>query len=353
MGSGTATDPFLAAAVWTGAVTFALTLVLILQIGALRGLLILRERRRRRFAAEWQPFVTQVTFEDRVPRDLPTLHKRDIFTFLNYWNSLHDSLRGAPKEKLNVLARRLRLDRTVWKMLHGSRVRERLIAIVTLGHLRDYAAWDTLLELTRSGHPLESIVAARALVHIDGKNALPLLLPLIRDRNDWPPSKIASILRESGPDVASGPLIETIRTAPPAQAARLLRYLDVVHTEAGTPLVLELLGASDSDQVIAACLQVLRSPAGLESVRRHTRHPQWFVRVQAASALGRLGTREDMDTLVAMLGDREWWVRYRAAQALARLPFADRRTLEAIRDGQQDRYARDILAQVIAETRPA
>jgi HEAT repeat protein len=71
--------------------------------------------------------------------------------------------------------------------------------------------------------------------------------------------------------------------------------------------------------------------------------------VQAAKALGRIGERADTARLVQLLADREWWVRYRAAQALVELPWLKRAELAALASGLEDRYAADMLAQVMAE----
>jgi HEAT repeat protein len=78
-------------------------------------------------------------------------------------------------------------------------------------------------------------------------------------------------------------------------------------------------------------------------------HPAWYVRMQAAKLLGRMGRAEDAGRLETLLADEEWWVRFRAAKALVRLPGLGPRDLEHIRMRLLDRYARDILGQVIAE----
>ena len=62
-----------------------------------------------------------------------------------------------------------------------------------------------------------------------------------------------------------------------------------------------------------------------------------------------IGTADDASILIALLSDAQWWVRYRAAQALARLPSVDVPKLESIQAAQSDRFARDMLSQVIAE----
>jgi HEAT repeat protein len=87
-------------------------------------------------------------------------------------------------------------------------------------------------------------------------------------------------------------------------------------------------------------------------VRSLAAHPQWIVRVQAAAALGRLGGEEDAQRLQTMLGDPEWWVRYRAGLALVQLPFVSRQSLTALCAQLGDRFAADMLRQVLAETAP-
>ena len=78
-------------------------------------------------------------------------------------------------------------------------------------------------------------------------------------------------------------------------------------------------------------------------------HPAWYVRMQAAKLLGRMGRTEDAGRLEKLLADKEWWVRYRAAKALVRLPGVTVADLEQIRLSLHDHYARDILDQAIAE----
>ena len=69
----------------------------------------------------------------------------------------------------------------------------------------------------------------------------------------------------------------------------------------------------------------------------------------AARALGRLGAPEDRELLVEMLGDPHWWVRYHAGQALVAMPFGKLDDLTKIRTALTDRFAADMLGQVIAE----
>jgi hypothetical protein len=71
--------------------------------------------------------------------------------------------------------------------------------------------------------------------------------------------------------------------------------------------------------------------------------------MHAAKALGRVGLREDVGTLTALLSDREWWVRYRSAQVLTGLPFIGADDISRLTEQSTDRFASDMLRQVMAE----
>jgi len=87
----------------------------------------------------------------------------------------------------------------------------------------------------------------------------------------------------------------------------------------------------------------------LSEVRTLLGHEDWQGRVQAARALGRVGERSDAARLTRLLGDPQWWVRYRAAQALRELPLLAQADLDAVRASLTDRFALDMLDQVLAE----
>ena len=89
------------------------------------------------------------------------------------------------------------------RLLRRGNLRERLLAIVTLGQLRERAAWDQLLTIAQREGALLSVAAARALVMIDATKAVPELIPLLMRRADWPASRVANMLQIAGADVIS------------------------------------------------------------------------------------------------------------------------------------------------------
>jgi HEAT repeat protein len=234
-------------------------------------------------------------------------------------------------------------------MLRQRRLPSRLLGTVALGHVGDTAAWDALLAEAGSHSLALSLAAARALVRLDAARAVAALIPLIERREDWPHTRIWPLLQEAGPEAVTGTLRAAIARSASRAQARLVHLLPLADETEAAACVRRLLQTTDSDWVIGACIGVIESPAELPTIRQFAAHPRWHIRMLAAKALGRLGEAQDEARLVAMLGDAEWWVRYRAAQALVTLPWMPRNRLEAVRDAQADRYARDALDHAIAE----
>ncbi len=327
---------------WVGAAAFAATLLLMLQILLSRALLLRRQRRADRFLSVWRPLLMQSL--DAVPDSLPPVAHADVYTFLSVWNYLHESLRDESKDQLNQVARLIGMDTRAQDMLHHRSLRQRLMAIVTLGHLRQEIVWDELQMIVQHSNTMLSLAAARALLQINAAAALPTLLPLMDSRSDWPVTRVANLLKEAGADVISQPLAHAAETAP-----RLIRYLEVAHRDVVVPTVRRLMASTHDEQVLQACLPLINDPADVIIVRACLLHPQWLVRVEAVAALGRVGTAEDEAGLAALLSDPQWGVRYRAAHSLATLPASNVPQLQRLAAAQTNPFAHDILTEVIAE----
>jgi HEAT repeat protein len=337
--------------IWIGVVTFALIAVVIAQLIVVRLVDAARRRRRQNFARVWLPIFFRGM--EAVPDVLPEVNERDAMTFLSVWNRLQESLLGESKERLSEVARRAGMTRLAKLLLAEVNLSDRLLAISTLGQLRDRSVRPELLGLARGRELSLSLAAARALVQIDAAAAIDELLPLIVGRDDWPPAAVVRILQEAGPDVISGPLGAAALRASPQRAHKVIRYLALAHSDTVVPVVRQLIEQTDRVETITACLRVFSDASGLDTVRAFLHHPRWEVRVQAINALARMGTAEDEPRLIGLLSDPEWWVRYRAAQALCALPSANLKRLEALGASHADRFARDIMAHVLSERRAA
>jgi HEAT repeat protein len=345
---------------WLSLGLFALTALLLITVLLMRAHRLLRERRWRRFVAVWQPILMNSI--EVASSDVPHLTRRDLSNFLLFWNHLHESLLDESKEHLNQIAYALRINEAALRLLRRRNLHDRLLAVITLGHLRERSAWDVLLPITRQPGPALSIAAARALVMIDAEKAVPELIPLLQSRADWPAPRVADMLETAGAEIISDPIARAaiasctgdaaagVAAEPIDCRARLIRYLQLAYNVSALPAARAIASSSSDPEVLAACLRLLKSAEDLEIVRRCLTHKAGPVRVQAAAALGRIGESQDVKRLIPLLSDKEWWVRYRTAQALARLPFINQARLKAIQAEQANPFARDMLAQVIAES---
>ena len=355
MAFGTATDPLLTAALWTGCGALIATFALLFAVAIMRVRLLRRLERERRVAALWNPLLAHCA--ERVPDALPRLQRRDAESFLLLWCRAQESLRGEAQAHLREMARRLGVYAWTGGLLHSRRVDRRLLAVVTLGHLRvhDHAPW--LHTLISSARPIVSITAARALTRIDPKIGVPHLLAATARREELPLAAVGSILLDCDPQLVGPTLAAAIRSALAKDdaegTARLLRLHVAAPPETLRDAVLEVIATSLAPEALAAALAALRHPHDAEHARRLIGHAEWFVRVAAARALGRLGGQEDLARLAAALADPNWWVRYRAAQALCSMPGMGAPELGALAARLTDRFAADMLRQVLAESAPA
>lgn len=334
-------------AFWAGAVALLVTLLQLVAIVLLRISLRARQARHARIFATWRPILMQSVYA--APGNLPALPQRDLISFLAIWNHYHESLRGDVKTHLNEIAHRVGADRMVQSALRKAPFQTRLQAVVAAGHLRQTENQDVLRDMLNDESPVLSLAAARVLLQIEPERAVPHILSHITSRLDWPAARVATMLQEAGAVNISKPLAQMAISAATRDAPRLIRFLALASPYEAGPAIRKILHSTDDDHAISTCLQIMNDPMNLDLVRQYASHPRWHVRVQAASALGRLGTRGDETLLEKMLSDEQWWVRYRAAQALAALPFVGWSELETIRERQTDRFAKDILAQIIAE----
>jgi len=325
-----------------------MVLALIIQVVFLRLRYLSLDKQHVHSVKKWRPILTQVLLGDST--DTPILLRRETCMFIEEWNRMFVSLRGDNLTPLQKLATRFRINYFAHNMLKKGRLRNRLLAIVTLGNMQEYSAWDDLIELLNDPNSVISLTAARALIQIDSEHAVEHIIPMILKHDDWTWSNVANILRQANPLHICEHLAKLAASAPVDKQPGLLRYLEATHCLQLTNVIHEILSATKDDRVASICLHIISDPAALNEVRKYTSHQRWHVRMHAASALGRLGSQEDLLTLLELTADENWWVRYRSAQAITKLPKLSLADLKELRDKQKDKYARDILTHVLAET---
>lgn len=338
---------------WLATVSvWIVTIILLGWIFVIRWMRLAGERRRLAMIAMWRPILAGSLVVD-VPDSLPSIPPRDRVVFLYLWNHLQESIKGESSNALCQIIHRTKMDEVVQDFLATGTMRQQLLAIVTLGHLKQASAWAKLVELAQAENAFLSLEAARALVRIDPPRAIHVLVPLISYRTDWSTLKVLSFLTGAGAALVAQALGEAALQAPPLIAARLLRFLASLRSHGALSIVRPLLARQPlHEDVLAGCLSLFGQccdPYDLPTVRQYLSHPTWFIRVQAATALGKMGMEEDEAPLIELLQDAQWWVRYRAAEALSMLPSMTDDKLAILVQTLPTTEARKVLTPFVAK----
>ncbi len=340
------TDPILRFAVWVGLAAFGLTFLLILQIIFMRLRLKARERSAAATIALWRPILAATLTGNR-PETLPELTNEQVVEYFRLWLHFQISLRGDTRDALNRLGYRLGCH-TIAMRLHDKGNRgEMLLAVLVLGHLKHEDAYDALLRRVGMEDRLLSMHASWALMQIDPARAVESMVPPLIMESNWPVREVVTVLSQA--QLYCQPVL--LSMLPRLDVRRLPRLLQVME---GLRLPLpagELSALLDHEnvEILITALRITADPLLRSWVINLCRHANWRVRMQAARTLGRIGQPNDIVVLIDLMSDREWWVRYRSAEALASLPFLDKSQLNALADAAADRYAGDMLRQVLAE----
>lgn len=338
-------------AVWCLAGVLVTTVVLFFYAIGLRTATVVRNRRRNAFVTRWREvFATAVINRDAAAAlPLPVVRRYDETDLLEEWNRVRSLVDGKAVDNLIALARRTDIRTIAMRKFHHGRLSSRILAVHTLGHLRDAGFQDEFLELVDHPHTALSITAAEALVEIDPAFAGSTVVPMLARRRDWPRDRVSVLLRRAGSERISEPVYRAIRTADDADKAYLLQFTRLVEPEVLDALISDLLRENNDPAVLNAALKLVNGFSGVPRIASLLRHKVWFVRMQAAKVLGRVGQQEHLSLLLELVSDPEWWVRYRAAQAIASLPFLGPNRLRQIQAEQTDPYASDILRHAYAE----
>jgi len=348
-----ASSAAVSAAIWATVASLSASLLLLLYTLELRFRRRQGERHRARVMERWRSIIAAAV-TGAEGGALPTaashpLPRAERAEFLKLWNLTRNMVEGAAAERLIELAGRLGVPEAARGDARQKRSAARLVGIRTLGHLRDLPSFALVQAAIDDDNPLISITAAEALIEIDPARAVDALIPRVASRRDWPRTHVFRILQKAGSTLVGEPLYRAIRTAADTDAAHLLQFAELAEFDVRDAICAEILASREEPELIAAALKAASGYSQMPRLDELVQHPAWYIRMQAARFIGRMGRAEDVGRLEKLLADSEWWVRYRAARALVRLPRLDRAEIERIRERQQDPYARDILGQAIVE----
>jgi len=121
-----------------------------------------------------------------------------------------------------------KIDRLARRLLRRASVRKKLLAIVTLGQLRDRHEWLRLYAIRPTEHPLLSLAATQAIARIEPAEATETVVSLVARTRDCRRRRSRPFSGISAPDRISEHLRE-LCCKPRAHQPRLIPFLALCH----------------------------------------------------------------------------------------------------------------------------
>jgi hypothetical protein len=338
-----------------GALTLALVVLAILCALMIFISFVARELRRRAasrreaFNQKWEPHLfARMTGENAA---LPALRRGERLLFLRLWLHLHGYVTAESTGALTRCARELHLENFATRLLASRSDWKRLLGLATVTKLELAEALPRLSALAQKGAPLFAFPATAALMKIDPPRGLAALHQALL-KGDWFPAAMSDMIRAQGAPALA--LVDAaVREADPTRTRRLVRLVEGLHDVAAMPILRDRLPLATEPEEIAAIMHALGrmgSAEDRETVLAHVRDASWLTRMECARALGRIGLTQDLPTLDKLARDSSWWVRYRATQALVALVGSD--AMAARVAHETDPAAREMMSHVLAEQSP-
>jgi HEAT repeat protein len=341
-------DLALRLALWVSALSLLSAVLLLVQMLLLRVVALRRDAIEQQVTEQWRAVLLQAAADGCVTQ-APLLRSSHRAAFLVLWVRMQDSLRGSARDGLNRLAEHLDVPPVARRWVRWGGAAHRMLGLSVLGHLRQADDWPLIERWLNDPRSFVSLAAARALLQLDAQRAMPLVLDEYLSRIDWAVSRLATLLKEAGPQAAGPALAERLQNTKPQHQLRLLPLARMTEAPGAGSATEAVLNTASAPPVLAAALQQVYGPTSLPRVRKLAAHPEWLVRSYAALALGRIGGEAEHAVLKSLLSDEQWWVRYRAAQALLALQGPESATALLFEPALGEGPAREMLLQARAE----
>ena len=323
-------------------------LLLVLVIIVIRTLHARRVRWVAKFRARFQPILFEAML---APVKIQLNSRRERIALMALLDETQQDISGEESNNLNQLVRDLRLDQEALRCIAERSLANKLLGIRVISRAGVIEAWLLLEALALGNNQTLALAASHALVLLDPKRAFAIIAPVLQRGSKWAPVEVIRILRD-GREFAREALAALLDNAAADEAVLLVKLLQKTQDSAILPVLrARLLRARQPEETgeLLLALGRLGTAEDRQSVLAYLGNSNWIIRLKAVRALGLIGVAEDRNVLLALLSDEQWWVRYAAAQSLVSLPGSSIAFLQSLRRHQADRYAADILKQVIAE----
>ncbi|MBW6503818.1 HEAT repeat domain-containing protein [bacterium] len=278
------------------------------------------------------------------------------------WHAVEHVLFGLLADRGYESAAVALFDRLGYRSYYERKLENRNIIVKSsaaekLGRMRCEASTEKLIPLLDERNGEIVPITVRALSKIGSRQALEAVLnrlPDLYSRSIVSRKSIESSLRNFGPGAVPDLVRYGDQYVDPVSRASALEVLGVLGAPEALPFAFRNLGDGDSE-VRAKALKLIGAAGGglppgeKDRVAALLDDPVWFVRLQAAKALGTLRHGKAEAALAKRLMDGNWKVRNAAATAIV---LTSDNAIGIFLDtlGTTDRYAKESVCEEIQKT---
>jgi hypothetical protein len=318
---------------------------------------IANHRRDERWALlekRWRAIFRSVFTNDPV-RKLPAVKADELYTVLLVYDSVRVLRRGDHEssntyaEQLDDMALRVGLDTFALRLLERGDDADKIAALNALGLLLDSRALGMARELMRAPGTELSRAAAHYVLRLR-PDMVDMVLGAVRDRNDWVPSYVESMLRELGTGPLDPAMIRVFAKSDDTGKLALIDWVPCCSYDAVRAISRQLLDHHEHPEILAGALRALVNVAQASDIlyaRRFASHPASFVRVAALRLLRAVGSTQDQPLFQELLADPDYWVRRRAAEVFVHLNHGNS-AAASLATMHADPFARAALSEMLA-----
>lgn len=268
---------------------------------------------------QWKPYFWGAIVLKDIPQKLPALRSKDVHLFASLWISQYHSVEGEARHRLEELAHAVGLTektqryRKVFFMANAGR---QVTALFIAGVLGDESAIPALRKSLKSSDQSLSFTAAMALVKLNADSFGEEVLNLAIIRK-WDAQFLAKILREIQIHNKGGGLEPYFSKLNPKILKTAMKAWSTVDPDGALGYAKKVIQKSETEGwLLCGALELLISPFDVSLARGLLAHPLWSVRLHAVKAINRIGFKQDVKKLTALLEDDSWWVQERVREAL-------------------------------------
>lgn len=298
--------------------------------------------------ATWRPIFADCAVTNTFPERLPAITPGALPSFMSLWLYWISMTEGDARRHLLSLGHQMGLHHSALEMIESGGLKGLLLGMDVVGALRFRKGLRAIHAVLESEDAEMSLLAARSLLRAGYRHAWPRVLKEIEKPEKWTAARIESLIvdAELNQDVAMD-VWQIARKSSPARCAQLLRVIIAINAAKARPVIRLVLSAPSvfDSRVTTVALQGIEDPREAGLARRYLKHRRTYVRMAAASALGRVGVKSDAWLIVNLLWDKSWWTRTRAAEAIVELVKGEKETLDQFEKGVIDPYGLDALKQ--------